>query len=112
MTQRTSVASSCDDALVSDLEAWDRRTAERLERDCLAAGAGHGGSGSSETSEGAWRAKRQRLCVPMHLARRWLRQRTPRPLVDDLSDAGYPPGGQIRIDRPRRHLLLSSWIDA
>jgi hypothetical protein len=40
MTHRRSVASSCDDALVSDLEAWDRRTAERLERAYLAAGAG------------------------------------------------------------------------
>jgi hypothetical protein len=35
----------------------------------------------------------------------------PRPLFDDLSDAGYPPDGRIRIDRPRRHPLLSAWID-
>ena len=25
----------------------------------------------------------------------------PRPLFDDLGDAGYPPDGLIRIDRPR-----------
>jgi hypothetical protein len=209
------VASSWDDALVGDLEAWDRRTAAQLERAYLAAGAGPGGSGSSETSEGAWRAKRQHLCVPMdgdgtwldvgcangHLLATWpawcaeraisiepyglellpavaelarslqpeLADRiwtgsvmtwkpprrftyvtalddqvppgrladlvarllaefveaggrlivssysdsdgVPRPLFDDLSDAGYPPDGQIRIDRPRRHPLLSAWID-
>jgi hypothetical protein len=209
------VASSWDDALVGDLEAWDRRTAAQLERAYLAAGAGPGGSGSSETSEGAWRAKRQHLCVPMdgdgtwldvgcangHLLATlpaWCAERAisiepyglellpavaelarslqpeladriwtgsvmtwkpprrftyvtalddqvppgrladlvarllaefveaggrlivssytdsdgvPRPLFDDLSDAGYPPDGQIRIDRPRRHPLLSAWID-
>lgn len=208
------MASSWDDALVGDLEAWDRRTAQ-LERAYLAAGAGPGGSGSSETSEGAWRAKRQHLCVPMdgdgtwldvgcangHLLATlpaWCAERAisiepyglellpavaelarslqpeladriwtgsvmtwkpprrftyvtalddqvppgrladlvarllaefveaggrlivssytdsdgvPRPLFDDLSDAGYPPDGQIRIDRPRRHPLLSAWID-
>lgn len=209
------MASSWDDALVGDLEAWDRRTAAQLERAYLAAGAGPGGSGSSETSEGAWRAKRQHLCVPMdgdgtwldvgcangHLLATlpaWCAERAisnepyglellpavaelarslqpeladriwtgsvmtwkpprrftyvtalddqvppgrladlvarllaefveaggrlivssytdsdgvPRPLFDDLSDAGYPPDGQIRIDRPRRHPLLSAWID-
>ena len=57
---------------MSDLEAWDRRTAERLERAYLVAGAGPGGSGSSETSEGAWRAKRQHLCVPMDGDGTWL----------------------------------------
>jgi hypothetical protein len=36
----------------------------------------------------------------------------PRPLFDDLSDAGFPPDGRIRIDRPRRHPHLSAWIDA
>jgi hypothetical protein len=36
----------------------------------------------------------------------------PRPLFDDLSDAGYPPDGRVRIDRPWRHPLLSAWIDA
>jgi hypothetical protein len=210
------MASSCDDALVRDVEAWDRRTAERLERAYLSAGAGPGGSGSRETSEGAWRAKRQHLCVPMdgdgtwldvgcangHLLATlpaWCAERgisiepyglellpplaelarslhpgladriwtgsvmtwtpprrftyvmalddqvppgrladlvarllaefvtpggrlivssyadsdgVPRPLFDDLSDAGYPPDGRIRIDRPRRHSLLSAWIDA
>jgi hypothetical protein len=35
----------------------------------------------------------------------------PRPLFNDLSDAGYPPDGRIRIDRPQRHPLLSAWID-
>jgi hypothetical protein len=198
---------------VSDLEAWERRTAERLERAYLAAGAGPGGSGSTETSEGAWRAKRQHLCVPMDGDGTWLdvgcanghllatlpawcaergigiepyglellpavaelaRSLQPeladriwtgsvmiwkpprrftyvtalddqvppgrladlvarllaefveaggrlivssdsggvrRPLFDDLSDAGHPPDGRIHIDRPRRHPLLSVWID-
>jgi hypothetical protein len=201
---------------VSDLEAWDQRTAERLERAYLAAGAGPGGSGSTETSEGAWRAKRQHLCAPMDGDGAWLdvgcanghllatlpawcaersvriepsglelipalaevarslhpgladriwtgsvmtwtpprrftyvtalddqvpagrlgdlvarllgefvepggrlivssyteRDGVPRALFDDLRDAGYPPNGMIRIDRPRRHPLLSAWIDA
>ena len=201
---------------MSDLEAWDRRIAEQLERAYLAAGAGPGGSGSSETSEGAWRAKRQHLCVPMDGDGAWLdvgcanghllatlpawcaergigiepyglellpalaelarslhaelaeriwtgsvmtwtpprrftyvtalddqvppgrlgdlvarllaevvapggrlivssyteRDGVPRALFDDLRDAGYPPDGTIRIDRPRRHPLLSAWIDA
>ncbi len=200
---------------MSDLEAWDSRTTEQLEQVYLAAGAGPGGSGSSETSAGAWQAKRQHLCVPMdgdgtwldvgcangHLLatlpawcaerdiriepyglellpalaelarslhpglaeriwtgsvmswkpprrfryvtalddlvpRGWLadlvarllgefvepggrlivssytdRDGVPRPLFDDLRHAGYRPDGQIRIDRPRRHPLLSAWID-
>jgi hypothetical protein len=200
---------------VSDLEAWDRRTAERLERAYLAAGAGPGGSGSSETSEGAWRAKRQHLCVPMdgdgtwldvgcangHLLATlpaWCAERgiriepyglellpalaelarslhpeladriwtgsvmtwkpprrftyvtalddqvppgrlgdlvahlraefvepggrlivssytdsdgVPKDLFDDLRQAGHPPDGRIRIDRPQRHPLLAAWID-
>jgi hypothetical protein len=216
MTHRKKRRSSWDDALVNDLEAWDRRTASQLERAYLAAGAGPGGSGSSETSEGAWRAKRQHLCVPMdgdgtwldvgcangHLLATlpaWCAERgitiepyglellpalaelarflqpeladriwtgsvmtwtpprrftyvkalddqvppgrladlvvrllsefvapggrlivssytdsdgVPRPLFDDLSDAGYPPDGRVRIDRPGRHPLLSAWIDA
>jgi hypothetical protein len=201
---------------MSDLEAWDRRTAEQLEQAYLGAGAGPGGSGSSETSAGAWRAKRQHLCVPMDVDGTWLdvgcanghllvtlpawcaergvriepyglellpalaelarslhpeladriwtgsvmawkpgrrfryvtalddlvppgrladlvarllgefvapggrlivssyteRDGAPRALFDDLSDAGYPPDGMIRIDRPRRDPLLSAWIDA
>jgi hypothetical protein len=40
------------------------------------------------------------------------RDGVPRALFDDLSDAGNPPDGMIRIDRPRRHPLLSAWIDA
>jgi hypothetical protein len=201
---------------MSDPEAWNRRTAERLEQAYRAGGAGPGGSGSRETSAGAWRAKRQHLCVPMDGDGTWLdvgcanghllatspagcaerdirfepyglellpalaelarsldselaeriwtgsvmswkparrftyvtalddqvppgrlgdlvaRLRSefveaggrlivssytdsngaPRPLFDDLSDAGYPPDGRINIDRPRRHPLLSAWIDA
>ncbi|HKA82638.1 MAG TPA: methyltransferase domain-containing protein [Acidimicrobiales bacterium] len=201
---------------MSDLEAWDRRTAELLEQAYLAAGAGPGGSGSRDTSAGAWRAKRQHLCVPMDTDGTWLdvgcanghllatlpawcaerdvriepyglellpalaeRARSlqpgladriwtgsvmswkparrfryvttlddlvppgrladlvarllrefvepggrlivssytgsdsvPRPLFDNLGDAGYPPDGLIRIDRPRRHPLLTAWIDA
>lgn len=38
----------------------------------LGAGAGPGGSGSSETSEAPWRAKRQHLCVPMDGDGAWL----------------------------------------
>jgi hypothetical protein len=36
----------------------------------------------------------------------------PRNLFDDLTRAGHPPHGLIRIDRPHRHPLLSAWIDA
>ena len=39
------------------------------------------------------------------------RDASPRLLSDDLTDAGYPPDGIIRIDRPRRHPLLTAWID-
>ena len=49
-----------------------RSLRDQLERAYLAAGAGPGGSGSSETSEGAWRAKRQHLCVPMDGDGTWL----------------------------------------
>lgn len=51
---------------------WDRRTAEALEAAYLAAGAGPGGSGSSDVSAGAWRAKRQHLAVPMDADGDWL----------------------------------------
>lgn len=57
---------------MDDLAAWDRRTAELLEDAYLAAGAGPGGSGSTDLSEGAWRAKRQHLCVPMDRDGAWL----------------------------------------
>ena len=53
-------------------EEWDRRTAELLEDAYLAAGAGPGGSGSRDQSEGAWRAKRQHLSVPMDADGTWL----------------------------------------
>lgn len=57
---------------MSDLEAWDRRTGELLEQAYLDAGAGPGGSGSGDPSEGAWRAKRQHLAVPMDVDGAWL----------------------------------------
>ena len=52
--------------------AWDRRTAALLEEAYVAAGAGPGGSGSRDVSEGAWRAKRQHLAVPMDRDGTWL----------------------------------------
>jgi len=57
---------------VQDLEEWDRRTAELLEDAYVAAGAGPGGSGSGDRSEGGWRAKRQHLAVPMDSDGTWL----------------------------------------
>jgi hypothetical protein len=57
---------------VSDIEAWDRRTAALLEDTYVAAGAGPRGSGSSDASEGPWRAKRQHLVVPMDADGTWL----------------------------------------
>jgi hypothetical protein len=57
---------------VSDWAEWDRRTAARLEDAYVAAGAGPGGSGSTDVSEGAWRAKRQHLAVPMDRDGTWL----------------------------------------
>ncbi|HSL60124.1 MAG TPA: hypothetical protein VK866_19915 [Acidimicrobiales bacterium] len=57
---------------MSDLRAWDQRTAARLEAAYVAAGAGPGGSGSTDPSEGAWRAKRQHLAVPMDADGTWL----------------------------------------
>jgi hypothetical protein len=53
-------------------EAWDRRTEVLLEDAYLAAGAGPGGSGSQDESEGAWRAKRQHLATPMDVDGTWL----------------------------------------
>jgi hypothetical protein len=35
----------------------------------------------------------------------------PKDLFDGLSQAGDPPDGRIRIDRPQRHPLLSAWLD-
>lgn len=57
---------------VADLDAWDARTAALLEPPYLSAGRGPGGSGASDTSEGAWRAKRQHLCTPMDADGSWL----------------------------------------
>jgi hypothetical protein len=57
---------------VSELENWDRRTAELLEEAYLAAGDGPRGSGSTSASEGDWRAKRQHLAVPMDRSGTWL----------------------------------------
>jgi hypothetical protein len=57
---------------VSDFLAWDRRTAALLEDAYIVAGAGPGGSGSRDPSEGAWRAKRQHLAVPMDEDGTWL----------------------------------------
>lgn len=55
-----------------EFREWDRRTAALLEDAYVAAGAGPGGSGSSDPSEGAWRAKRQHLAVPMDEDGTWL----------------------------------------
>jgi hypothetical protein len=57
---------------VSEFLEWDRRTATLLEDVYVAAGAGPGGSGSGDLSEGAWRAKRQHLAVPMDRDGTWL----------------------------------------
>lgn len=57
---------------MSEFRQWDRRTAELLEDAYLAAGGGPGGSGSGDLSEGAWRAKRQHLAVPMDGDGTWL----------------------------------------
>src|SRR5258705_12745560 len=61
-----------DDWPVSELEAWDRRTSDLIEEAYLLAGAGPGGSGSTDLSEGAWRMKRQHLAVPMDADGDWL----------------------------------------
>ena len=201
---------------MSDLREWDGRTAALLEDAYVAAGAGPGGSGSRELSEGAWRAKRQHLAVPMDESGTWLdvgcanghllvtlpvwasergvtiephglellprvaelarslhpelagsiwtgsvmswtpasrfryvtalddvvppdrldllvarvlhhfvapggrliissytnAGQPPRPLFDDLTAAGHPPDGTIRIDRPGRAPLLTAWLNA
>lgn len=57
---------------MGDFVAWDRRTAALLEDAYVAAGAGPGGSGSTDPSEGAWRAKRQQLAIPMDADGSWL----------------------------------------
>jgi hypothetical protein len=57
---------------VSDWAEWDRRTSALLEDAYMAAGVGPGGSGSTDVSEGAWRAKRQHLAVPMDRDGTWL----------------------------------------
>jgi hypothetical protein len=53
-------------------DAWDRQTAALLEDEYVARGAGPRGSGSSDPSEGDWRAKRQHLAVPMDRDGTWL----------------------------------------
>jgi hypothetical protein len=60
------------DRSVNDFLEWDRRTAALLEDAYVTAGAGPGGSGSGDLSEGAWRAKRQHLAVPMDEDGTWL----------------------------------------
>ena len=57
---------------MSDYTAWDHHTASLLEDAYVAAGSGPAGSGSSDPSEGAWRAKRQHLTVPMDRDGSWL----------------------------------------
>jgi hypothetical protein len=57
---------------VSADEDWDRRTAALLEDAYVAAGGGPRGSGASDPSEGAWRAKRQHLAGPMDVDGTWL----------------------------------------
>lgn len=57
---------------VSDFVAWDQRTRALLEEAYLAGGAGPGGAGSTDRSEGAWRAKRVHLSVPMDADGTWL----------------------------------------
>lgn len=61
-----------EDAHVSDFSRWDQRTAVLLEDAYVAAGPGPGGAGCQELSEGAWRAKREHLAVPMDEDGTWL----------------------------------------
>jgi hypothetical protein len=61
-----------EDDRVRAFEEWDLRTAALLEGAYVAAGAGPGGSGSTDRSEGEWRAKRQHLAVPMDADGTWL----------------------------------------
>lgn len=63
---------SPDDAVASPYDEWDGRTAALLEAAYVAAGAGPRGSGSTDPSEGDWRAKRQHLAVPMDADGTWL----------------------------------------
>lgn len=35
----------------------------------------------------------------------------PRPLVEAVTEAGFPPDGVIRIERPGRHPLQTIWLD-
>jgi len=53
-------------------DEWDQRTADLLEAAYVAAGAGPGGSGSGDLTEGGWRAKRQHLAVPFDRDGDWL----------------------------------------
>lgn len=62
----------CEGEVVTDLDAWDRRTAELLEDAYVAAGAGPRGAGSTDASEGSWRAKRYQLCIPLDTDGTWL----------------------------------------
>ena len=57
---------------VSEYDVWDHRTRDLLEDAYLAAGAGPRGSGSTDDSEGDWRAKRQHLAIPMDADGSWL----------------------------------------
>lgn len=57
---------------MSDFDDWDRRTAAALEDGYLAAGAGPGGSGSTDRTAGVWRSKRQHLAIPMDADGDWL----------------------------------------
>jgi hypothetical protein len=57
---------------VTEFDAWDQQTARLLQDAYLAAGAGPRGSGSTHSSAGEWRAKRQHLAVPMDMDGTWL----------------------------------------
>ncbi|MEM7094543.1 MAG: hypothetical protein AAF567_16185 [Actinomycetota bacterium] len=57
---------------MTDYDAWDRRTVDLLEDAYVAAGSGPPGSGAGSSSEGAWRAKRQQLSIPMDRDGSWL----------------------------------------
>ena len=57
---------------MSDLAEWDAQTAALLEDAYVERGAGPRGSGAGNSSEGAWRAKRQHLAVPMDTHGTWL----------------------------------------
>lgn len=57
---------------VSEFDRWDRHTTDLLEDAYLAAGAGPRGAGSTDDSDGDWRAKRQHLAIPMDASGSWL----------------------------------------